>query len=163
MMELERRTAVLSEVRASAPAAQGPRTIAGRAIVYGSLSEDLGGFREVFKPGSVHLADDLLILFGHDARTVLGRTRAGTGRAWDDGLGIMFEAEPPATTWARDLAVSMERGDIASCSFAFRSIDDYWFYSDLHQTVIREVLGAEVSELSIVSMPAYRATEAAMV
>ena len=159
MAELERRNALLTNTRTTAQPSEGRRTMRGRAITYNSLSEDLGGFREVFKPGSVHLADDLLILFNHDSGTVLGRTTAGTARAFDDGRGVVFEAEPPGTQWARDLAVSMERGDIHQCSFAFRTLDDYW-YVDPAGEAIREVLKAEVLELSVVAMPAYTQTAA---
>lgn len=137
--------------------------IRGRAIVYNSLSEDLGGFREVFKPGSVRLADDLLILQGHDTNRVLGRTSAGTAHVKDDGLGIVFEADPPATTWASDLMVSMSRNDVRQCSFRFRCIRDDYHYDSRLQTVVRTVHEAEVSELSIVTLPAYTATESTVV
>ena len=159
-MDLERRSAPLSAPRASQEAAQGPRMMYGRAITYDSLSEDLGGFREVFRPGSVKLREDLAVLEGHEPRHVLGRTSAGTARAWDDGRGVVFEVEAPDTQWARDLAVSMERGDIGQCSFAFRTIREDYYYDQARETVIREVREAEVCELSIVAMPAYPATKA---
>ena len=160
MSDLERRNGILSETRVSAQPSMSPGRIHGRAITYNSLSEDLGGFREVFKPGSVRLADDLLILFNHDSGTVVGRTTAGTARANDDGRGVVFEAEPPNTQWAQDLAISMKRGDIRQCSFAFRTISDEFYWDNTLETVIREVTGAEVVELSIVAMPAYPATAA---
>lgn len=141
-----------------------PRTMRGRAIVYDSLSDDLGGFRERFRPGSVRLAPDLVILSSHNPSTVLGRTAAGTAWAYDDGAGIVFEVSPPDTQWARDLGVSMERGDIQTCSFAFRvppGGDDF-YYDHTRNGVIRDVFEAEVSELSIVAMPAYPATQAAV-
>ena len=79
-MSIERRDAVLHELRVSGASAPGT-ALSGVAIVYGALSEDLGGYRETFLPGSAELADDLLILFSHDARTVLGRSTANTARA----------------------------------------------------------------------------------
>jgi uncharacterized protein len=160
MQDLERRIGALSDPRVGAESSRGPRLMSGRAIVYGSASEDLGGFVEIFKPGSVQLAPDLVVLFSHDTSMVLGRTGAGTARAFDDGRGVVFEVEPPDTQWARDLAVSMDRGDIRSCSFAFRALDEYWYYDEVLGTAVREVLSAIVSELSVIAMPAYPATEA---
>lgn len=160
-MKPETRTAVLSDLRASGTAsAANRRTVSGRAIVYGAMSLDLGGFRETFRPGSVRLVDDLRILFGHDTSKVLGRTTAGTARAFDDGKGIAFEVELPDTTYARDLSALIERGDVTQCSFAFVCRDDTFYFNDTYGTVVREVIDAEVSELSIVAMPAYEATTA---
>ena len=151
-------------MRAAPSSSQGQRTIRGRAITYGSVSQDLGGFRELFRPGSVRLASDLVILANHNPSMVLGRTSSGTARAWDDGQGVRFEADAPDTQWARDLQTSMERGDIAACSFAFRVPPggDEFYYDQTRQTVIREVFTAEVSELSVCTLPAYPATEAAV-
>jgi len=160
MRTLERRATALSDAMVSGgTAGRGNTLMRGRAVIYGALSEDLGGFREVFAPGSVRLADDLLVLFGHDTKAVLGRTSTGTACAFDDGLGIVFEVEPPDTTWARDLGVSMARGDIRQMSFAFRVNDDGYHYDAALGTIVRTVYAAEVSELSIVSMPAYEATQ----
>ncbi|NTU70258.1 MAG: HK97 family phage prohead protease [Coriobacteriia bacterium] len=141
---------------ASAP---GPGLISGRAIVYDSRSELLEGtYREVIRPGSIRLRDDLLVLAGHDHQHVLGRVNSGTARAWQDGAGVLFEAELPDTVYARDLAASMARGDVCQCSFAMIVNADE-FYVD-GATVVREILSADVLELSIVAMPAYKATEA---
>ena len=57
-------------------------TIEGHAVVFNSLSEDLGGFREIIKPEAVDRtlreAVDVRALVNHDAGQVIGRTRAGT-------------------------------------------------------------------------------------
>lgn len=132
--------------------------IVGRAVVYNALSEDFGGVRERFAPGSVHLEDDLLALFDHQTSMVLGRSSAGTleARANDDGVDMV--AWPPDTQWARDLRVSMDRGDIRHMSFRFICLDDE--VTAENGEIIRTVKAAEVSELSIVSMPAYTQTSA---
>jgi hypothetical protein len=160
-MTLERRSTELRGTGmgpgASAP---GPGRISGRAIVYDSRSELLEGvFREIIRPGAIRLRDDVLILAGHDPQHVLGRVSAGTARVWDDGRGISFEVTLPDTTYARDLVASMERGDVFSCSFAMHVQRDEW-YADPTGQMMREVLLADVPELSVVCSPAYPATAA---
>lgn len=156
MSEVEVRTYPVGELRFVADPEK-PR-IEGRAIVYDALSEDLGGWRERFAPGSVRLSDDLLALFDHDTSMVLGRTSAGTLEAEDGADGVDMTAYLPETQWARDLRVSMERGDIRHMSFRFIAEDDEW--ESLGDQVVRTVLEAEVLELSVVSMPAYPQTSA---
>ena len=133
-------------------------SIIGRAIGYNKLSVDLGGFREQFAPSSVNLSPDLVALFDHNTAYVLGRASAGTLNAAPDSDGVLMVAYPPETTWANDLRVSMERGDIRHMSFRFRCVADEWAYEN--GEVIRTVLEADVSEVSVVSMPAYPQTSA---
>ena len=134
------------------------RRIEGRAIVYNVLSEDLGGFREKFAAGAVVLDPDLLALFDHQTSMVLGRISAGTLTASDAPGGVDMIAYPPDTTWARDMRMSMDRGDIKHMSFRFIPVEDEWDVVD--DVVIRTITRAEVSELSVVSMPAYQQTSA---
>lgn len=100
----------------------------GLAIVYDSRSENLGGFVEIIKPGAARdvLArdPDVRALFNHDANLVLGRTRSGTLALEDgsDGLDYLFDA--PRTSYADDLRVLMDRGDVTQSSFAFRVAPD---------------------------------------
>lgn len=137
-----------------------------RAIVYGSLSEDLGGWREVIAPNAIELEADLRILFDHQTCWVIGRTSAGTAEAEDDGAGVVFRAYPPETQWAADMLASMERGDIDQCSFRMLVLEDEIAYVESAEDpeggyIVRTILKARVSELSVVAMPAYAATSAA--
>ena len=131
-------------------------TITGRAIVYGSLSEDLGGYREVIAPGAVTFAPDVLALFDHNTSQVIGRTSSGTLEVADDGQGVTVKMTPPDTTWARDLLTSMRRGDIKQMSFGFRVRDCQW-YEEAGQPR-RLLTDIYVLELSAVAMPAYSDT-----
>lgn len=158
MLESEVRTIHADELRFIVEDDR-PR-IDGRAIVFNSLSEDLGGWREIIEPGAIELEDDLRALFDHDTSMVLGRTKSGTLQARDDGAGVSMMAYPPDTQWARDLRVSMDRGDIDQMSFRMLVLEDDWRYDADHETVLRTVKRASVSELSVVSMPAYTATSA---
>ena len=110
--------------------ATGAPVVTGYAAVFSSLSQDLGGFREQIMPGAftTSLANqpDVRALFNHDPNLVLGRTKAGTLELAEDGTGLQWSATLPDTTVARDLAISVERGDIDQCSFGFYCLEDDW-------------------------------------
>lgn len=132
----------------------------GTAIVYNSLSEDLGGFREVIAPGACTDAlasNDIFMLFNHESGKVLGRVSAKTLTLSEDETGVHFECLLPNNSLGADLTVSLDRGDIRSCSFGFFCLDDRWDNSK-DGILIRTVLKADVFETSIVPMPAYPAT-----
>jgi HK97 family phage prohead protease len=88
----------------------------GLAAVFDDLSHNLGGFREVIDHGAFRkvLASkpDVRALFNHDANYLLGRTTAGTLRLKEVGKGLDYEFDAPATSYAADLRVLMERGDL---------------------------------------------------
>lgn len=136
----------------------GKPRIDGRAILFNSWSVDLGGFRERMVPGSVQLDGDLVALFDHATDKVLGRLSAGTMEVRPDDRGVAFTAYPPETTWANDLRVSMERGDIRGCSYRMMVDEDRWYVEN--GQVCRDVLKARISELTVTSMPAYPETTA---
>jgi HK97 family phage prohead protease len=110
--------------------AGGKTIIRGFAARYGTLSSNLGGFRETIAHGAFRSAltrgDDVRCLFNHSADHVLGRTKSHTLRLKEmcsggahENCGLFFECDLPDTSVARDLRVSIERGDISGCSFAF--------------------------------------------
>jgi HK97 family phage prohead protease len=140
------------------------KRIRGYAIVFNSLSVDLGGFRERILPSAVDrtLREglDVRAYFNHDGDKVLGRTSAGTLMLRKDTHGLRAEIHPPSTTLAQDLMVSIDRGDITGMSFRFRALDDQWRMEDGEP--IREVSDMVIGEVSIVSEPAYPDTEVAV-
>jgi len=135
------------------------REITGRAIVFNSLSVDLGGFREIVAPAAVEKSlreRPVKLLFDHDSGHVLGSTDAGTLTLDVRADGLYFKNTPPDTQWARDLLISLERGDITGCSFSFNVVTDKWEQQDGQQ--IRTLEEIELQEISIVAFPAYPAT-----
>lgn len=155
-MATEVRTTPAGEIRFLTDG--GKARIDARAILFDSWSVDLGGFRERMMPGSVTLDGDLVALFDHDTSMVLGRTSAGTMEVRQDAAGVAFTAYPPETTWAKDLRVSMERGDIRGCSYRMMVEEDDWYVRD--GMVCRDIKKASISELTVTSMPAYPETTA---
>jgi HK97 family phage prohead protease len=159
---VERRS-VVAEVRVEQADGDFRPVIRGYAIVYDSLSENLGGFRERIRPHAVErtLRDglDVRALVDHDPAKILGRTRAGTLRLSSDRFGLRTEIHPPNTTAGRDIVESIRRGDVTGMSFGFRMIKDDFSERDDSGLYIREILDMTVHDVSIVTFPAYPATE----
>jgi HK97 family phage prohead protease len=139
-MIIERRATI--ELRAEG-GQRSPRLV-GLAAVFDKPSQDLGGFIEIVRPGAFTrtLASDRdpLALVAHMPQLVLGRRSAGTLRLQEEQRGLAFEIEVPDTTAARDLLVSVERGDVKGASFAFTTPDDGDRWSVRGEQVIRELV-----------------------
>ncbi|WP_312729728.1 HK97 family phage prohead protease [Enterococcus sp.] len=139
------------------------RIVTGYAAVFNSRTLLWEGLEEVISPGAFSRAlssSDVRCLFDHDWSKVLGRTKSGTLRLEEDDRGLKFEVELPNTTVANDLIESMKRGDINQCSFGFIPTEETWDYNT--DPVLRTVNEVELFEVSIVSLPAYQDTEAAL-
>ncbi|WP_292935526.1 HK97 family phage prohead protease [Noviherbaspirillum sp.] len=145
--------------------AASPGKLTGYAAVFGALSQDLGGFVERILPGafskSLAGTDPIVGLFEHDRHKVLGNTRSGTLKLTEDHHGLAFELTLPDVTYARDVGVLVERGDIAGCSFGFSvpAGGDHWEMRD--GTLQRDLITVNLSEVTITSNPAYLDTEVA--
>jgi len=138
------------------------KKIIGYASVFNQWSEDLGYFKEKVKRGAFKKTiqeADVRALFNHDPNFVLGRNKSGTLELEEDKKGLKIEIDPPDTQWARDLLVSMERGDINQMSFGFKTIKDKWDESDPKE-ITRELLEVELFDVSPVTYPAYPQTSA---
>lgn len=136
-------------------------TIDGYAAVFNSLSDDLGGFREQILPGAftecLKNSPDVRCLFNHQESMILGRTKSKTLTVDEDDKGLHYSCALPDTQYARDLATSIERGDVDQCSFGFYCLDDDWAMMD--ETPVRSVKTAELFDVSPVTYPAYPDTE----
>lgn len=133
------------------------RTLYGYAARFNAPT-DLGGFSEVIRPGAFKrsLASDdaqkIRAIYEHDGRSLLGRVGAGSLRLKEDAEGLAFEIDLPDTQLGRDLAVLVERGDVAGCSFGFVAQRDAWSGDD------RELLDVDLHEITITANPAYDTT-----
>lgn len=137
--------------------------VSGRAVVYDSLSQDLGGFRERFVKGALERTlgeqRDVGLLYSHDSAAVLASTSAGNLRLVDDDDGLGVEAaldlEDPDV---KRLAAKLRSGTVTSMSFGFRAVRDKWDDKDERGVPIRTVTEAQLIETSAVWLPAYTAT-----
>jgi len=159
--DLEIRRVTLANLRAEQAADDFRPILRGTAIVFNSLSLDLGGFVEIIRPRAITRTIDekidLRALVDHDTGKVIGRLSAGTLKVKADEAGLHIEIVPPNTSVGRDIVESVRRGDIDEMSFAFRVLDQAWnFEAD---PVLREVLDMRVSEVSVVAWGAFPATE----
>lgn len=132
----------------------------GHAAVFNSLSERMYGFREIILPGAFTDAivnDDVRALWNHNPDYVLGRNRAKTLGLSEDATGLAVEIDPPDTQWARDLLVSIRRGDVTQMSFGFQVLSERWEKKD--GEVIRTLTKLRLFDVSPVTYPAYPATD----
>jgi uncharacterized protein len=142
----------------------------GRAAVFNSLSGVMKtkngvAFQEKIMPGAFRnvVGGDCMALFNHNPDKVLGRKEAGTLRMMESEGGLDFEVDPPDTSYARDLRVSMDRGDIDKCSFGFSVAEggDAWA-RDERGMIVRSINTiAKMFDVSIVTYPAYDDTSVA--
>lgn len=153
------------ERRAAAGISLAGRQIRGYAVVFNTLSADLGGFRELITPEAVDrtLRDrlDVRALVDHDASKVLGRTAAGTLRLAKDERGLRVEIDPPDTTAGRDVVALMQRGDVTGMSFAFSVVrPNGERFERRDGQPVRIISDMAIQDVSIVTFPAYSAADA---
>jgi HK97 family phage prohead protease len=183
-MEIERRAVTLADVPEAVcleERGDGRMVFRGLAAVFNSLSQDLGGFREVLLPGAfdnvlarrqdgpgrpsaaAKRAGDCIACWNHDPGALLGRTSSGTLRLSADEVGLRFEIDPPDTQLARDLVSLTRRNDVFGASFAFTvdPADEVYEQTDAGALrTIRAVSG--LFDISLVTNPAYMGTVASV-
>lgn len=156
----QRRSFPFRELRVE-PGVNGQRKIIGYSAVFDLLSEPLWGFQEKIRKGAFTKTigeADIRALFNHDENLVLGRNKAGTLKLWEDDAGLGDEILLPDTQYARDLTVSIERGDITQQSFSFRVLREEWSHTPSQE--IRTLIEVELRDVSPVTFPAYPQTVA---
>ncbi len=159
-MSLEKRTLTRPlDVRA---AGDSGKKVGGYAAVFNSEADIGGYFREVIAPGAFKEAikQDVRALIDHDSGRVIGRTSAGTLRLSEDAIGLAIEIDLPDTSDGRDLAISIERGDISGMSFGFVVTKQSW--DETVDPPTRTIEALDLREVSVVAFPAYDDTSIAL-
>jgi HK97 family phage prohead protease len=135
-------------------------TFTGYASVFNSTSEDLGGFREFVAPGafkrSLQARNEIKLLWNHDTNEPLASVRGGSLQLMEDNYGLKVTAKLPNTTRGRDVAELLRSKVIDSMSFGFNVIKDSWS----NNGSVRTLESVRLSEVSVVTFPAYQATTA---
>lgn len=133
----------------------------GYAAKFATRSHDLGGFVETIRSGAfgraIREGQDVRALINHDPQFILGRTASGTLKLAEDSTGLHYEVDAPDTSYARDLAESMKRGDVTQSSFGFRVREDDWQREGRGR--LRTLLDVDLLDVSPVTYPAYEDTE----
>lgn len=145
-------------------------SVSGQAIVFDRYSLDLGGFKEEIAPDAVREAinaddADYHLLWDHDTTLVLARNRNGTLKSEIAGEGVDFWGRVAKTSYAADLRVLMDRGDVDECSFAFTIADggEEWRLEG-DGSIVRRVTKIErLWDLTICARGAYPQTHSATV
>lgn len=140
--------------------------LVGYAAVFGSRSQDLGGFVEVIAPGAftrtLDHGGDVVVSFNHDVNLLLGRTSSGTARLSVDEVGLRYEVDVPDTSLGKDVLELARRGDLNGSSFTFSttSSGSEWSTDD-NGVRVRTLTEVRLFELGPVVSPAYLDTSVA--
>jgi HK97 family phage prohead protease len=137
-------------------------TVKGHAAVFNTWT-DLGYFSERIAKGAFDdvLSRDphVLHLIDHDTRYVLSSTRNKTLELRADPKGLHMWSKVAPTSYAADLRVLMDRGDVSQSSFAFTVKRDDWNETEdgkLERTI--EQVG-ELYDVTTTAMGAYPTTD----
>lgn len=168
MLGPERRFAVLSglEVRAAENDTD-PIGFTGHAALFNKrtwIGPKKWGFYEEVREGAFTktIAEgDVRMLLNHDPNLLLARSTSKTLRLEEDAIGLATDADMAPTTYARDLAVVMDRGDLTQMSFSFLPIKEEWS-TDEEGDDVRTLLEVQLFDVSPVTFPAYTETDAAL-
>jgi phage prohead protease, HK97 family len=159
-MDIERRFVAAADLRVVTGEGL-KQKLRGHAVVFDSLSEDMFFFREMIAPEAVDRTFseriDVRALIDHDPAKIMGRLTARTLTMQKDQRGLLVEIDPPDTTYSRDALESVRRGDLTGMSFAFRGLKDQW--DEKTDPPTRTVLDMRILEVSVVTFPAYPATD----
>lgn len=128
---------------------------------------------ERIMPGACNRAlaekQDVRCLFNHRSELILGRTVAGTLDLSVDERGLKYSCKPGKTTVANDVREHLSRGDVTGSSFGFVSRKSTWTRTveqladkTERTTYLRTVEDMDMMDVSPVTYPAYKSTEAGM-
>lgn len=137
--------------------------IVGYAAIFNSVTNNIPGFSEVILPGAFRDAlaskDEVLALFEHDPKQILGRRSRGTLTLEEDGKGLRVEIDTPNTTLGRDAVEGVRRGDLAGMSFRFKQPVDSWRRDG--GTNLRSISKfGKLLEVTLTGLPVYESTTA---
>jgi HK97 family phage prohead protease len=162
MTDLEIRTIDTEPLELRAAESGDGMQFSGYAARYDSPSLPLP-FIERIAPGAftrtLKSRNNIKMFVNHSDLHVLASTRAKTLRLEDRPDGLFVEADLPDVSYAKDLRVLMQRGDVNTMSFGFSTVKDSWSDDGAERT-LQEVRLIEVSVVT--STAAYAATTASV-
>lgn len=144
---------------------QDEHIIEGYAIVFNTLSEDLGGFREIIEPNAIDNElinnSDIYYLFNHNSESIpLARSKNGEGslKLSIDNKGLKYSFNCLNSEFYQ----IVQRGDLDKSSFAFSLPNDgsgeKWEKSNEYNYIRRITKIERLHDCSAVLVPAYSST-----
>jgi hypothetical protein len=139
------------------------RTAIGNPLSWGFYEEVArGAFDKTVSDGA-----DVVFDWDHDTRWVLARTSNGTLKLDPaDKAGLGVDADMAPVSYANDLRVLVERGDVRGMSFQFQTVKDEWRTEQVEtsdgQTVdveVRTLLECRLIDVTATALPAYAGTD----
>lgn len=147
---------------------EGKRTITG-AIKYNTESAEMRDWyddtfveeidKEAFKDSLA--SRNVVGLWSHDTSQILGNTKSGTLRLTNMENELRFELDIPNTSSGNDAWELIQRGDVDGVSFGMKVNKSKWSSEKRGEKRVykRQILSAELFEISPVAFPAYPANE----
>lgn len=145
----------------------GTVTVEGYAAVFDQEAAIAGIFREVIRPGAFRNAitrgDDVAFLINHSGLP-LARSTSRTLKLSEDAQGLRVSTTLDGTDPdVRRIVPKMKRGDLSKMSFAFSMEGGTQRWASSGDVELREILEVgNLSDVSIVTYPAYEGTSIAM-
>lgn len=165
METTEKEVRYLGEIRA-VDDESGEKWIEGYAIIFNSLSQNLGGFYEIVNPvaidNDVLKASDIYAYINHNENSgVLARSRYGVGslQLSIDDKGLKYRFRLGKSYHHQQLLEYIERGEVIGSSFAFTVEDEVWERrpdGDYLRTILKF---RRIYDISPVFEPAYLSTD----
>jgi HK97 family phage prohead protease len=126
------------------------------------------GFYEEIRAGAFKKTiqeSDIRMLFNHDPNFPLARNSVDSGpgslRLSEDKTGLVDEADMLPTSYARDLALSLEHKVVTGQSFSFIPVREEWAIDDAGNDV-RTLIELQLYDVGPVTFPQYEETDAAL-
>jgi uncharacterized protein len=140
--------------------------LVGWAAKFNADSLDLGGFVEVIRPGAftrtLATGTDVRAFVEHNPAMIIGRRANGSLLIHEDADGLHVEIMPADTQPGRDVIENVRVGNLDAMSFAFRVAPEGATWDLKASPPLRELHDVDLLEVSVVSLPAYPATEVAV-
>ncbi len=136
------------------------QVITGTAINYGSRSVDLGGYVRMFRTGCFTGSLERIEVFGlyaHEDNDIVARSYNGSLKLTDTPTGLHFEMTPPL--WDAKFMGRIANGLVDKVSVGVNNVVDDWHEAE-DGTTVREIITADLLEISFTSYPCFPDTSA---
>lgn len=141
-------------------------TLVGHAAVFGQTARIGAGYEQLDRTAFDEVLaapdTDVRALRDHDPKMLLGRQSAGTLDLVVDDEGLAFRVKLPDTSYANDLRVLVERGDLDGASFGFIPGDDRFHRAPDGRQVRSHTNVKALIDISAVTFPAYEGAAVAL-